>query len=386
MSARDTHSDIFRDIKKITPYWAHVTPLSRGAASGSHRFSPPSITERPASHYFFTWKKYGKSLPLLDVRPGGIFMLKLVINADEAVRHIRNGLSDEELMKEYEISARALESLFARLLQAGLLTSEEMDRRRLRSQRSHIVSLSDIPVPEPRTAVIDPNDAVASIRADLSDERLMQEFNLSARGLASLFRKLTEQGYISDIEFERIRSTYDKAEISVESDPPLDDLPEPTEAHPLFDTLYPKPSAPTRRVSGSHLAAVGGFIAGVAAVLSVLFLTGAVPNAWMKLFSRAETRPVSAVEDTGVDIDHFVAVLKAIEKEARERDENESFETASGYRKCLEACGSLLYSHDDEDRALVVNCRQRCIAQYDEHFKRIRRRFESDPFVFQGVR
>ena len=313
-------------------------------------------------------------------------MLKPVINANDAVRRVRDGASDEELMREYEISARGLESLFKKLLDANLLANFELEQRRLRSQRSHMVSLFDLPVLEPRTAVIDPEDAVTAIRAGLSDERLMKEYNLSARGLESLFRHLIKEDFITEVELDGLRPRYERAEIRVEPLPELEEIPEPTEEEPLFETLYPKPASRAQRIKTAHWAAMGGFAVGVAAVLLFILITGKGADLVGGLFSWAEGHDSYAEVGVTEDFDQFVAILKSIEREAENRGETDSVETAAGYRKCLESCESLAFAHDDEDRALVNNCRHRCVAQHDEHFKRIRRRFSTNPFVVKELR
>jgi hypothetical protein len=301
-------------------------------------------------------------------------MLKPVINAKEAVQHIRCGMSDEELMKEYVISARGLESLFNKLVKAGEIEQSELDRRQLRFQRSHIVSLAGLPTLEPRVAVIDPDDAVIAIRAGLSDELLMAEYNLSARGLASLFRNLIEEGHITEAELDRIKPSIHWADVAVTPDPPDDPLPEPVVEPQLSDTIHPKPISSGYRISKVYLAAIGGFILGVGAVLALIGLTNIAPDLKTGLWSMGGAK-VIATGDLEQGVDSFIAILKAIEKEAEERGETDSFDTAASYRKCLEECEGLSYGHDDEDRALVTNCRHACIARYDKHFRQIQERF-----------
>jgi len=51
------------------------------------------------------------------------------IRAQDAIRDIREGLSDSEIMRKYMISAKGLESLFEQLIAAKLLTRAELDDR-----------------------------------------------------------------------------------------------------------------------------------------------------------------------------------------------------------------------------------------------------------------
>jgi Ankyrin repeats (3 copies)/Ankyrin repeat len=56
-------------------------------------------------------------------------MPKQRIDAKDAIRDIQSGAGDSTLMEKYNISSRGLQSLFKRLVGAGLLKQEEIDRR-----------------------------------------------------------------------------------------------------------------------------------------------------------------------------------------------------------------------------------------------------------------
>jgi hypothetical protein len=308
-------------------------------------------------------------------------MLKPVINAKEAVKYIRSGMSDEELMKEYVISARGLESLFNKLVEAGEIERSELDRRQLRFQRSHVVSLFDLPEPEQRVAVIDPDDALVAIRAGLSDELLMSEYNLSARGLASLFRKLVEEEHITQTELDLFRPSSHAPEIAITPIIQDDSFPETiTEPTPI-DTMHPTPTPSRYRVSRVQLAAVFGFLIGVVTTLTLIFLTNMGPDLGAGLWFAGGTNKANPIDHAVQDVNNFIAILKAIEREAEARGETDSFDTAASYRKCLEACGGLTEAYDEGDRALLANCRHECMARYDQHFRQIRKRFYESPKV-----
>lgn len=53
-------------------------------------------------------------------------MGKRKIKARELVMHIRNGVSDAELMEEYKISAKGLQSAYQQLLEANAVTEEDL--------------------------------------------------------------------------------------------------------------------------------------------------------------------------------------------------------------------------------------------------------------------
>ncbi len=56
-------------------------------------------------------------------------MEKRKITAREMLKDIRAGLSDQDLMEKYSLSAQGLQSVFAKLVQAGAVTQTELDDR-----------------------------------------------------------------------------------------------------------------------------------------------------------------------------------------------------------------------------------------------------------------
>ena len=52
-----------------------------------------------------------------------------VINPSEAVRDIRSGMHDFDLMAKFKLSAKGLQSLFDHLVKAGLMDQSEFERR-----------------------------------------------------------------------------------------------------------------------------------------------------------------------------------------------------------------------------------------------------------------
>jgi uncharacterized protein (DUF433 family) len=51
------------------------------------------------------------------------------IGALEALRRIRSGMSDSDLMDKYRLSAKGLQNLFDKLVKAGAISQSELDRR-----------------------------------------------------------------------------------------------------------------------------------------------------------------------------------------------------------------------------------------------------------------
>ena len=55
-------------------------------------------------------------------------MAKVKIDAKTALEDIRAGMSDSALMDKHKLSAMGLQSLFDKLLQAGVVSRSELDR------------------------------------------------------------------------------------------------------------------------------------------------------------------------------------------------------------------------------------------------------------------
>jgi hypothetical protein len=56
-------------------------------------------------------------------------VMKREIRAVEAVRDIRQGINDLELMEKYKITDKGLRSLLKKLVAVGLLSQQEVDNR-----------------------------------------------------------------------------------------------------------------------------------------------------------------------------------------------------------------------------------------------------------------
>jgi hypothetical protein len=129
-------------------------------------------------------------------------------------------MDDAELMRRYGLSSKGLQSLFRKLIAAGLLRRSEIDNRAGHGDASVVLEVPDgpsgatepqpIPPPTPLTyekrfrkkSLVDPDEAVADIKIGTDDRALMKKYSVSAKGLQSLFRKLIASGLISQAEIE----------------------------------------------------------------------------------------------------------------------------------------------------------------------------------------
>lgn len=126
-------------------------------------------------------------------------MPAVVVRAIEVVKAIRSGMRDSALMEEFQISARGLQALFRQLLASGLIAREELEERLNWSHGSVIVEIEKqkLPIAGAKKPRIDAADALSCIRSGMADAELMKRYNLSARGVRSLFEKLVKASLIT---------------------------------------------------------------------------------------------------------------------------------------------------------------------------------------------
>ncbi len=142
-------------------------------------------------------------------------MAKRQIRVKEALKDVRAGMTDAELMKKHQLAPKGLQSLFSKMVTAGLITVGELDLRMpgymgkaLLTETTSLVD-GDETLELKRRArrdrpgqSIKPAEAVRDIKAGLDDAELMNKYRLSASGLQHLFDTLMKQGLISEEELE----------------------------------------------------------------------------------------------------------------------------------------------------------------------------------------
>ena len=138
----------------------------------------------------------------IRVRRGG---QPLMISAREAVECIQSGMDDASLMEKFNLSAKALHSLFDQVVATGQVKQSEIDERGALSPGTVVVDVAQLNFPDPdkERPVISASDAVIAIRSGVDDATLMKKYSISAKGLRSLFRKLVAAGLISRSELDQ---------------------------------------------------------------------------------------------------------------------------------------------------------------------------------------
>jgi hypothetical protein len=291
---------------------------------------------------------------------------KIQIGINEAVSDIRGGLDDVALMKKYACSAANLESLFRKLVQKGALSEQELDQRTRVSQRSHVVTFDGFPDSEVRKANVKASDALNAIRSGMSDLAIMNDYNLSVKGLDSLYSKLVAMGKLDQAEVDARRGTLDQ-EVWLSSG-------RVSELSRTGDCEYVSYAS-----CGAHdtfweahktlITAGIGFSIGMA-VFAVLVIAGKVPGdisgivwKWASSVTVQGPKPpdaaVSQTSSSGI-----VGEQQATEALA-----------SSSRDECFRNCEKAFPTTDDAEQTFLTDCKRDCIAVHSIHMRRIRDRF-----------
>lgn len=133
---------------------------------------------------------------------------EITIRAIDAVKAIRSGMDDAALMQEFNINATGLQSLFAQLISAGILRRSELEERLSLSHGSVIVDIepNELPPPQNVKPKINAAEALEYLKSGMDDARLMKKYNLSIKGLQSLFKKLIAAGLMNEAQLSRRKS------------------------------------------------------------------------------------------------------------------------------------------------------------------------------------
>jgi len=148
---------------------------------------------------------------------------KRKVNAKEVLKDLRSGMDDAALMERYNLSSMGFESLFTKLLKTGLITQEEFDDRMMPFGGTMTIGedleafalpakgqqdrAPEVQAPGPGKKKSRPpvkaRDMVTDIRDGLNDAQLMEKYDLSAKGLQSVFAKLLEANALRRQELDR---------------------------------------------------------------------------------------------------------------------------------------------------------------------------------------
>jgi hypothetical protein len=222
-------------------------------------------------------------------------------------------------------------------------------------------------------AIVNAEDAVQSIRSGMSDQALMEKYELSQKGLKSLFRKLVAAGVIEQAVLDQRRSSLRRPSWI----PSLRTPPRP--ANIQVEDVESEDTAPNERsfwkTYKHYFSAVGGaLVGGVAVFLGMTFLGEPLqvkPTRSAKIVAPAANATSGELEQA----EQLIGIFEAIAKDRQEMGRFEALGQASDYQDCLNNCSKGFQMVEQADKALLANCRRECMAKYAERIKEIRRRY-----------
>jgi hypothetical protein len=228
-------------------------------------------------------------------------------------------------------------------------------------------------------AIVNAEDAVRSIRSEMTDEALMEKYELSQKGLESLFRKLIATGAIEQSDLDRRSGSLHGPGwiLPLRNPPTLANVEEEDEG----GMALPSNDRSIWAEYKHYFFAVGGaFVGGLSVILGMTFFGEAGPA------KPSQSAPVAApvaIADKGqsAQAEKLSRILEAIANDERAKGHFETAGKALEYEDCLNDCANNLKGVEHPDKALLANCRRECVTKYAERVKEIRKRFyeNSDP-------
>lgn len=107
---------------------------------------------------------------------------------------------------------QVLDDIEAGMDDHGLMQKYNLSAKGLSSLFQKLINAGVLEPPEHSQKTrpsINAKDAVEDIRAGLDDSALMRKYRVTAKGLQDLFRQLTDAGLIEDVEIDRRMSLFD---------------------------------------------------------------------------------------------------------------------------------------------------------------------------------
>jgi hypothetical protein len=150
----------------------------------------------------------GPTSVALDGDPTGVpgkARKKRVIDAAEAVKSIRSGMTDADLMSMYKISADGLQSLFKKLAEAGAIRQSDINERLIRSRES--IYLDEMTAELSLSGEFGVSAAsekiLRGLKSGVDYKSLMEEYSLTAKNFRTLLNRFQKEGLISEPELDR---------------------------------------------------------------------------------------------------------------------------------------------------------------------------------------
>lgn len=309
---------------------------------------------------------------------------RLTVNAREAVHLFRSGMSDADLMRRYNISARSLERLFKKLVDEGAIAKAELNHRLYKSQRSHVVDVVSDAVERPRVTQkkkikISAGDVVSRIKSGMSDIDLMDQYNLSALGLERLLRKLVRRGDIAEDYLEERKRAFHWADIAFvksegQSPETLDDRGFDLGANHIGFREFVEEY---KVVLSALLGALGGML-----FTAVLLVSLAGLDTTRNLVMGAKTSASADGPPDTLDAaaQNMVSTLESIARGDPGTSSSDPEKRSPQYEQCMKDCDKDHADGDDAEKVLWIECRKSCVAQHSKRLKAIRELYHRPRF------
>jgi uncharacterized protein (DUF433 family) len=129
---------------------------------------------------------------------------QVTIKAIDVVKCIRSGMDDAELTKRFNISARTLQAVLKQLQEKGIVKESELHARMFKTHGSIVLDAVNgkLPSAPSEKPIIEAAEALRLVRSGMDDATLMNRYDISAKGLQSLFKKLVAVGALTQRELE----------------------------------------------------------------------------------------------------------------------------------------------------------------------------------------
>ncbi|MEW6349550.1 MAG: hypothetical protein AB1646_10850 [Thermodesulfobacteriota bacterium] len=287
---------------------------------------------------------------------------KIRIAADEAVRDIRGGLDDVELMRKYGLSATKVESLFVKLVKAGVLSEAELEGRMSASQRSHVVEVDGIPEFGERKAAVKASEILKALESGMSDIALMNEYNLSVKGLNSLYAKLVAMGKIDQAELDARRGAPNLRELG----PARAELNGPLQEEQWDDRSYAEPFDQDTfwaRYKVWFAAGIGASVGMALLAFALIICKSGISLGDLSAWFSPSRAPVSDSQPPQPGTVVSTLQTGASSGSNGNRDE------------CFRRCEGLYLGLEDAEKTSLTDCRRECVAQHSPQMRKIRERF-----------
>ncbi len=287
---------------------------------------------------------------------------KISVSATEVVELVRMGATNQDLGRRYGLSPRGVRRLFDKLVAAGELNEDEVGVQRRSLRKADAVTVAHTIFPSRKKKTINGKNAAHDIRCGLSDFDMMEKYGLTAKGLASLYQKLTRAGVVEQSELDERHHAYQwvaqafpkvsKAAISAPEPQPVEILPQ-AEAPGFLKRNQAKLLASLTIVAGCLL-------------LAACVIVGSIGVRVVKAMAFHKTAPLAENmrQKNDDDIERSIEALKSMTQPSTATSEDNSFSQSEEYRDCLKSCDDDNSGSGAEESALRGNCRRECVIQY----------------------